>query len=779
MNRRLVGTLAALLAGIAAASALPARAQDEAVSPTGTNTVQVGGFPTWRLTYGDWIATATVESLAAALDTDDPDFSPDERLARFLHQAARWNQNPAVVKFLLDRGADPNSSTSAGITPLRLAAANNGNPEVTRLLLDHGADPAATDRLGDSILHHAAGSSQSAAIIEALLDRGADPNARGNYGDTVLHEAAIFNRNPDLMRILLDRGADVDARDQFGNSALHEAARSNENPAVATLLLDRSADPNARNDRGETALHRAARWNENPAVVALLLDRGADISAQTNIGKTPLHLAAQSNETLAVSTLLLDRGAEVNARSDDGETPLHDTAQWNLNPAVAELLLDRGADAAAPDDYGQPPLASAIRAFDRPGAARIAELLAQRTGDDRVDAAFWERSANVWLAGETLPRVERWLGLSAGIGESIPDAFVLSAAENPDPAVLRLLLDRGGDPNATDDLGQTPLLRAVRRNPASLRATVELLLNRGASLATADADGQTPLHWAARQQDEHIAELLLDGGADASATDDFGRTPLHWAARLNREPTVAELLLARGADPAVRDHGGATALELAGLNPRWTVTESLLSRGPQASAVEVRLLDAAWMSMASAAQIDAQVASVSYRELLERDACGRAAFHLAVHYAARDISYHDFRESPHYQWFESLLQRWTFGDINVRDGTGNTPLHYAVAGAAKVKPTSPYPFRAPGVRVLSRLLSLGADREALGGGSLLPVHYAPYPLGSGDFALGGGPLAEYVDRPEAASISDPLTGWPFPDARVPADRYDPCIVSLP
>lgn len=702
------------------------------------------GLEPWRLAYGDWIETATVEDVTALLDTDPAVVSESSLFAGFLLQAAQLNSDPAVTALLLDRGADIDARSARGRTALHRAA-RNPNPAVAELLLDRGADLNLPDKLGNTPLHRA-GFNEEPAVAAALLDRGANLGARETFGDTVLHNAAR-NPNPAVLELLLDRGADIKAVDQFGNTALHEAAAA----------------------------------NGNPAVVALLLDRGADLGARDEGGRTPLHEAALTNRATAIAELLLDRGANLGARDDYGYTPLHSAVRLNRNAEVARVLLDRGANPNAANEFGETVLGTAVRYANRPGRAGLAELLVGLGAEGPpLDSRFWLRSSGSWLASGSLERVREWI---ERIDTRAFEGVLLSAALNPDPAVAKLLLDRGANPNAADRRGLTPLHVAMLWNSddaARIAELAELLIGYGANPNAVTDDGRTSLHVAALRQPGAVTEFLLDQGANIDAVDNLGRTALHWAARRNPEPDAAEALLDRGADGDARDRGGATALTLAGLNPGWTVTATLLDRGLRELDLAERLADAEWLSVARPAELDAQVASLPYSRILEADACGRSVLHLAAHYAARN----DFErpypsDDPQFHWYQGLQRRAAFVDLDLPDGNGNTPLHYAAAGGAKSKPTSPYPFRAPGVRVLSRLRSLGADHEALGGGSLMPVHYAPYPLGSGDFALGGGPLAEYLDQTEAASISDPLTGWPFPNARVPADRYDPCIVSLP
>ena len=261
-----------------------------------------------------------------------------------LHYAAAYYQNPAVPRILLDRGADVNAREKTGRTPLLMVV----SPAVAKLLLDHGAAVNVSDKFDSTPLHYAALNRKEPAIAKLLLDRGAAVNAQNKAGATPLFYAGTNNETPAIATILLDRGASVNARGQKGTTPLHHVT----NPAVAKMFLTRGAAVNARNHADATPLHFAT----NLAVVKILLDRGADVNARDEHGSTPLHYVASRKRNTAVTKLLLDRGADVNARNENGATPLHYAAEFEKNPEVVKILLDRGADANAWDGKGQTPL---------------------------------------------------------------------------------------------------------------------------------------------------------------------------------------------------------------------------------------------------------------------------------------------------------------------------------------------------------------------------------------------------------------------------------------
>ncbi|MRR16331.1 MAG: hypothetical protein EG826_07730 [Deltaproteobacteria bacterium] len=140
---------------------------------------------------------------------------------------------------------------------------------------------------------------------------------------------------------------------------------------------------------------------------------------------------------------------------------------------------------------------------------------------------------------------------------------------------VALLLAGGGDVNAADNYGNTPLSDAVKLGDVK---TVAFLLDHGALANARDKNGKTPLHEFFSvsgpiyikhinrevdlpQIERSIAEMLVANGADVNAADAKGRTPLAAAAGLGNMKAV-EFLLKHGADVNARDNDGKTPLHL-------------------------------------------------------------------------------------------------------------------------------------------------------------------------------------------------------------------------
>lgn len=96
------------------------------------------------------------------------------------------------------------------------------------------------------------------------------------------------------------------------------------------------------------------------------------------------------------------------------------------------------------------------------------------------------------------------------------------ALVNHDTHRLRELLDRGTPPNGSDGT-TSPLHMAVHTGNAQY---VRMLLEKGANPNARDEAGETPLHSAIRRGDHAAVSALLDFGANPNLRDRYGRTPL-------------------------------------------------------------------------------------------------------------------------------------------------------------------------------------------------------------------------------------------------------------
>ena len=165
-----------------------------------------------------------------------------------------------LVQSLLEHGADPNTRlgtedltqgydgggrrVGAGATPL-LRAAWRSDLAVVRRLLDHGADPmlatskrvtplmiVAGYRMPDVSVADHAGDTEDAVAVAGQLVARSDVNAVNDEGETALH-IAVRHRGYGFVQLLTDHGARVDIRDTQGRTPL-DAALAGRNADAGT-----------------------------------------------------------------------------------------------------------------------------------------------------------------------------------------------------------------------------------------------------------------------------------------------------------------------------------------------------------------------------------------------------------------------------------------------------------------------------------------------------------------------------------------------------------------
>jgi ankyrin repeat protein len=183
-----------------------------------------------------------------------------------LQIAVRYNQT-AVVKFLVDRGANVNTQDLFGQTALHEAVMHK-DEELIRLLLDCGANPDVKDESGRTALYTSISPWKcNEDIIRLLLQHTTNPNIRTDRGQTALHIASLED-NEAAVRLLLDHGVDLEAKDANGGTPLHLAARRGQK-IIVQLLLKSGADPARKADDGDTALEMAT-WEGHTNVIQIL-----------------------------------------------------------------------------------------------------------------------------------------------------------------------------------------------------------------------------------------------------------------------------------------------------------------------------------------------------------------------------------------------------------------------------------------------------------------------------------------------------------------------------
>lgn len=238
-----------------------------------------------------------------------------------------------LAAYLIDKGADPNLDSQAGVAPLYavlnvqwapIAAypqpraylqQTRGYLDMMKLLLDKGADPNArvrrkvwyssynfdqsgVDEAGATAFWRAAYAADVAAM-KLLVQYGADPtiptmklfarrgpeDPAGGADKTGLPPVPVGGANASALHAAAGPGY---ALGFAGNS--HHVAPSGMLPAVKYLVEELGADVNAVDADGNTIVHNAASRGDT-AMVKYLVEKGADVKKVNRSGQTTIDVA--------------------------------------------------------------------------------------------------------------------------------------------------------------------------------------------------------------------------------------------------------------------------------------------------------------------------------------------------------------------------------------------------------------------------------------------------------------------------------------------------------
>jgi len=427
-----------------------------------------------------------------------------------LHWAA-YKDDLQMAQALVDAGANVKAATRNGaITPITFAA-RNGNAAMIALFLKSGADANNTQANGTTILMDAA-LSGSADAVNVLLDHGANVNAKEKVnGQTAVMFAAWENRGA-VIRALAAHKADLRVTTNV-TKLERETLDENGNPINQTVNdPDRIAgDPTPRRGAagpqepsanlimgGLTALLIAARDGQLDAVQALV-ESGADVDQISAGDKSNPLIIAIANGHYGVAKYLADHGADPNIVNIDGLSPLWATMNMRYAPV-----------SWAPNPRTDQEIDSLIL---------IADLL-----DHGANPNIQTLKRKLWFSPSS--HDQTW----ADPRNSTP---FFRAAEASDVDAMKLLVERGADPNLPNMIGTTPLMVAAglgwvgnfsANAPGQWMNAVNFCLDHGADINAADGKGYTALHGAAVRGDNEMIKFLVSKGAKIGAVTKTGDT---------------------------------------------------------------------------------------------------------------------------------------------------------------------------------------------------------------------------------------------------------------
>ncbi len=245
---------------------------------------------------------------------------------------------------LLNNGADINTSTWEGITPLMYAVQN-----------------------------------QDTGIIQILVLNGADMDKKPDNGMPVLINAVI-NNNLHIAEYLIRKGADINIIDNSGNTALMYGAAYG-HFEISDMLIYYEADLNWKNNSGTDALMVASYFGDYN-IAYRLIEAGADVNSKDNRGFSAIHCASQNGHTDLIE-LLINSGVDINSKTLNGYSPVAIAVEYE-NPELLEFLIEKGADVNEKISFSENPVSLAAENNYK----QIKKLLLENNGRRNLWPAF-------------------------------------------------------------------------------------------------------------------------------------------------------------------------------------------------------------------------------------------------------------------------------------------------------------------------------------------------------------------------------------------------------
>jgi len=202
-----------------------------------------------------------------------------------------------MVIYLVENGANVNTSNAKGYTPLIYACIHK-NGKMVKYLIENDSSVNKEDGYGRTPLLHASINNDN-VLMKYLINNGADINKKDNKDNLPLINAYLY-RNKEMITYLIENGADPNIKNKNGETLLIDASKKNNNEMVS-FLIENGVNVNEKSIHGDTPLNFALK-NKNINMVKILINNGANITINNSID----HLSFSNSQNKNIITYSFD-----------------------------------------------------------------------------------------------------------------------------------------------------------------------------------------------------------------------------------------------------------------------------------------------------------------------------------------------------------------------------------------------------------------------------------------------------------------------------------------
>ena len=284
-----------------------------------------------------------------------------------------YRASDAMIRLLLESGADPNVWNKSNSSPL-IEAAAKCRENAARMLLDYGADAYPTDGKGEPPVVRAAGSGSEGVVKLLLGAKGKDTTARVSQRELALVKASILgNRN--IIVLLLEKGVNIDTEVYRRKTPLICAIDGRQIP-TARLLIRRGAREDKPDEAGRLPLFMAVERGLE-VVVKEIIKKTKNPDVQNAEGDTALCVAAAKGHEEIVKEIM-KKTKNPDVQNAKGDTALC-VAAAKGHEEIVRFLLESNANRDLANKFGDTPLDLAMEGHHK----KIAEMLEQPAAGHR------------------------------------------------------------------------------------------------------------------------------------------------------------------------------------------------------------------------------------------------------------------------------------------------------------------------------------------------------------------------------------------------------------
>ena len=417
-----------------------------------------------------------------------------------------------MVQEMVRAGADVNKVVGPKYmqdTPL-MAALSNKDPRVLDFLIQSGADiNAKVPGVGsdDTILNKAIIQNRPPEIFQLLLKHGATAEQNGKFDQSLYSDIAASSSYPELIPLFQKAGYDFSKEDL--NLLFLKAINMNSSMNMAKYLIELGADPNTQATK---TFHGHEIKEEFPIIVAargvrpntlqFLLDQNVNINVLSQDGKTPLQLL-QKNQYLMkaprYNQFIVALGGQAPSEDEAKRTQnsvqlLEDVSDSNKNLSDIQKLIQAGADVNYTGQYGDTPLSKAL------------QILSEKSHQEFKEDGLIKNNLDYQsYLQERLKIADLLIANGADVHAKDKHGINLLFKVDDQPKILEYLLQKGLNPNSTNNNGTTPLMDVATTGNVE---SIKVLLKYGADKTLKNKSGMTALDHAAFVFNPEVQELL-------------------------------------------------------------------------------------------------------------------------------------------------------------------------------------------------------------------------------------------------------------------------------